>query len=107
MALREGKHEGEPLRAHGVVGVEIGDETPPRRRQRCVPGRPVAASGPSGGNLPEARVGAVQHGRVVLAIVGGKHHLDVVERLAERAPDRLADRLGGLETRDQNADGRC
>ena len=102
-----GQHTGEALRAYGVVGVEIGDEAPARGRQRGIAGRAVAAAGPPGGNLPEARVGAVQHGRIVLAVVGCEDHLDVVERLAKRAPDGPADRFGGLETRNQNADGRC
>ncbi len=98
---------GEALRTYRVVGVEIGHETPARGCKRGIAGGSVAASGPSCRNLPEARVGAVKDGRIVLAIVGGEDNLKVVECLGKRARDSLADRFGGLETRDQNADGRC
>ena len=62
---------------------------------------------PPRGDLPKPRVGAIEHGRIVFAVIGGQDHLDVVEGLGERASNRLADRPGGLETWDQNADGRC
>ena len=105
--LRIGQHIGEAFRSYGVVGIEIGDETPAGRTERDISRRPVAAAGPPGGDLPYTWVGAAEHGRIVLAVVGGEDHLDVVERLGKRAFDGLADRCGSLETRDQNADRRC